>query len=158
MATRSCVRLSFKRFSLMLYRHWDGYPAEAGAAIVEALKGCNPSDGEYALADVANALLLNTKTSEGKPLYEITGNWHGDLEYAYSVTLDRACTAFEVGIAHYQHHMKGVDGVEREDPGTWQWQYMAPAEFVTLVNKEREQINSRLKAAGHTAQVPMLTA
>jgi hypothetical protein len=140
--------LVFKGFSLMLYRHWDGYPAEAGAAIVEALKGCKPSDGEYALAAVANALLLNTKTSDGKPLYEVTDQWHGDLEYAYSITLDRACVAFEIGIAHYEHFMHGMDGVDREDPKTWPWERMSPADFAALVNKHRSDINRRCKAAG----------
>jgi hypothetical protein len=118
-----------------LYRHSDGYPAEAGAALVEALQAS-------ATTSQACALLLakqyDSPYSIGgkRPVYELTSKAsdHGDLEHEYVAW--RAKDGW-----HIEHSVRMGWGGEVEFSRTT---YTLP-EFVSLVNRDRAGINQRIE-------------
>ena len=87
MATRSVVTVKATLGRIALYRHWDGYPAEAGAAILEAIQSSSrrayATDGPERFVEA----LLRVRDSAGREVYELTTREedHGDLDWRYSV-------------------------------------------------------------------------
>lgn len=77
MATRSAVLIESAHGRVTLYRHWDGYLAEAGAALAEACRGA--IDAEDILA-----ALLQLHTDDGRRLFELADRpGHAGEEHVY---------------------------------------------------------------------------
>lgn len=75
MATRSNVVMVYGDTKVLIYRHWDGYPAANGACILESLLAKDPGDVLCAL--------LGMKDETGTPMYEISHCQHGDIGWLY---------------------------------------------------------------------------
>lgn len=133
-----------------LYRHCDGYPAEAGAALCEILAR-EPQDAE-AIVCALLALRYDQSPyqSHPEPVYR-AATWQpedqGDLEHVYKV--HRAEGAWRV--THYALS-RGVPDKDREDYRRWPNADYSLPEFVDLVNRERRLCNARLKQLASTSK------
>lgn len=163
MATRSNILVQGGKLSVMLYRHWDGYPAETGGHIVETLKD-RALTGDLSrrfpddcAASLVNAL-LRTHQNAGEPFgvqfsYEITTGLHGDIDHLYRIRFPNA-GAVEIG-----HSRVVRDGAELSDA-----QMLAGlskhtlAEFVSFVNADRSACNARIHAHDDGAETYPLLA
>lgn len=155
MATRCNVLVKFGKAKIYLYRHWDGYPAECGAAIVDAFKLASDAGpynvGPYNVGPKLCAALLALRNdprageSVGSPVYELTDSIHGDIEHYYEVSVSAAGS---VKIFHAERP-RGLAGDD-----TMQWLRagleMKPAAFAVFVNKERADSNARLAELAKT--------
>jgi len=81
MATRSNIIIKQGRNKIYLYRHWDGYPSETGRDLLTRLLESRRHDEGQAF--LSNLIRANREDWEGKPLYELTDQIHGDIEYLY---------------------------------------------------------------------------
>lgn len=149
MGTRSNIRVRGGQLDFMLYRHWDGYPAETGAHLLETLKASgltgdlsnrHPDD---CAAQFVNRLLRTFTARDDGPAfsYEVTTGLHGDIEHLYEV---RFTNGGWVEILHGP-----IDRESEDDAATFAAlvPYMVP-EFAAMVNKERASCTARLKAVG----------
>jgi len=76
---------------VILYRHWDGYPAVTGADLVTIARRTIETADPYSLGThLLKALIAETRGGEGrdadKPQYELTDSIHGDVEHVYTFT------------------------------------------------------------------------
>jgi hypothetical protein len=152
MSTRSVVVIEMQYDTLprlSLYRHSDGYPAVAGAAILAAIAGATCPE------EVAGRLLSMTYENERpyqrcRAIYHPTesADVHGDLEHVYTVR--PVGTSWQ--IEHRDRHSKwGTDG---DDIATWPMTCYSAADFAEFVNQEIGATNLRIsnyrKANGQT--------
>jgi hypothetical protein len=148
---------------LTLYRHCDGYPAEAGAAIIEVLKG-NPPDCEAILAGLL-AMRYDRKDGTSEPIYRPVTygpDQQGDLEHVYSIRRQKADDGTVAWTVTHSHRIGWTEG--SDEVPSWPKQTYSLAAFVEVVNQERRQMNYRLKqlraSSKHYAEAtdyPMLT-
>jgi hypothetical protein len=140
--------------SVPLYRHYDGHPGEAGATLLEILRG-NPRDTEAVVA-----ALLSVRYEDGRPTYR-AATWkpedQGDLEHVYHVErVDGAWT-----VTHYAR--PGWTEGASDKPCDWPHARHSLAEFLEVVNRDRKQMNARAAEIKRTRGVdlgpdyPMLT-
>lgn len=86
MSTRCNVIIRKDGNQVVLYHHWDGYPEGVGYDLVERFrKNFQPGQPEWTMAGVVN-MLIKDKEDQG---YEWTTRLHGDIEYLYTVDLNR---------------------------------------------------------------------
>ena len=90
MATRCnvIVRLSADS-TVILYRHWDGYPAVTGADLVTIARKTFETCDVYSMGTALVRALLETKRGgygrdKDQPQYELTDSIHGDVEHVYA--------------------------------------------------------------------------
>jgi uncharacterized protein YceH (UPF0502 family) len=140
MSTRSVTTIrSTHGAQLALYRHHDGYPAEAGGAILEALRGATSAE-----TVAARLLALQYTDTPGGPrtIYELTtsAEGHGDLEHTYEVieTWNEERNGVAFTVRHGRRYM-------REDK--WVHALHSVQDFAAIVNSERREINSRMDAS-----------
>jgi hypothetical protein len=171
MSTRSMVVVA-QRYDgdggkgIPLYRHSDGYLAEAGAAIVETLKD-NPPDCEAVLARLL-ALRYEYDGEDHGPIYR-AATWRpegqSDLEHVYAINyftvggarcgVRNAATVWRIKHFHREGWTeKGAGGGDyREWPVT---EYTVEG-FAAAVNAERREINVRMDERKATcSRYPML--
>ena len=140
MATRSNILVQQGTTNIYLYRHWDGYLAENGKDIANALIAA----GNDSSAFVRN--LLNMTEDTARPdgskryHYEITSEVHGDIEYYYSVKFDSS----------YMERSAPKIGFAKRSPGDPQIgrnsaQHGSIEAFVEAVNKAIAAQNRRGK-------------
>jgi len=106
MATRCTITLRhtgrFRKKSVDLYRHWDGYPEATGRHLARVARDATR------IEDIAAALLA-AKEGEGfgSGRYEITdrADMHGDTEWHYEV----AMAPNEMPMVHVSHREIGAD-------------------------------------------------
>jgi hypothetical protein len=156
MSTRSMVVVA-QRYDgddkgIPIYRHSDGYLAEAGASIVEALKG-NPPDCEAVLARLL-ALRYEYNGEDHGPIYR-AAIWQpeaqGDLEHVYrldylttaGIRCGPRCAASVWRVTHYER--KGWES-GTDDYRNWPHATLTVAELAAQVNAERRLTNARLVA------------
>jgi hypothetical protein len=99
MSTRSNILVTCGDTRIFLYRHMDGYPAENGIDIADALSQCsNCSDFIQKLLDMR----YRQRSYETKPsrMYEITTDWHGDIAWAYLVSYNPSNNKCTIGLSH----------------------------------------------------------
>lgn len=86
MGTRAVFIFKDERDSFSIYKHWDGYPEGAANFLVNAL----PFAWElprYEACDFAAAFVAGNKQQGGGDVYLTTSpEYHGDLEYVYTIT------------------------------------------------------------------------
>lgn len=142
MATRSNIRLSdTSGNALWLYRHWDGYPAVNGAAICRAIKKLRRSAYYQHLplfAPLANSLLAERydpteHRPRPEPVYEVTDQRHGDIEWLYDIRFKSKTTAITVSEISFRDGEK-IHGT------------MTEKAFRTFVAKELVEMRKRIKA------------
>jgi hypothetical protein len=128
-----------------LYRHMDGYPAEAGASLLEVLKSAYDAEG------VVSGLLALRYEGPGyipsdmpEPIYRAS-TWlpedQADLEYVYEVR--RTADSWTVKVYTRGRWTEGEVKYRDWPAGTHSMTTLAE-----LVNSERRQTNARIKARG----------
>ena len=151
MSTRSCVVIEGRSAGhLDLYRHFDGYPAEAGASLLVALKETDSPEL------VAARLLVEARDiDDPRPQYEITdAEQHGDLEHVYVVRRINVPPAWSI-----EHYARGRGNWEQDDWRQWTKQTYTAEGFAELVNQERREANARIIARGLDSEpYPMVSA
>lgn len=145
MGTRCNVIIIGKGFQIVLYRHWDGYPAETGADLIRAVDGCKsfavPAAREgYGAAAVVRSL-LDLKEPDGvRSVFEITDALHGDIEHVYQIHWPDGRGSL-LGLKHAEVSSEA----EIDD-----WRNRAKSydldDFRAMVNLERVKINVRTAA------------
>ena len=142
MSTRSCTTLYEGEHKnphgtgarlVSLYRHHDGYPALAGACLLDALRASkNATD---ALAMLLSHSYQATSYRPSVRMYELTTDAedHGDLEHRYSAWHDGKGW-------HVRHEKRQTWTMD-----TWSRDEYTLAEFVACVNADRAGINLRLE-------------
>jgi len=170
MSTRSNITIDLptRMDSDVLYRHYDGYPAVGGAALLEPihraetrLKNMRKNQHKFDHSDAriwseVRAVLINGifcagrgpceadhRDADTRQLYEFTGALHGDIEYHYKIT------AREVGrgLRIYVAEKPRFDGDDFPSLDDWadDGDPMTPDAFCRLVNRERGETNDRLR-------------
>ena len=84
MSTRCNIIVKDKYDKFWLYHHCDGYPEGVGADLVKRFQGLFEKDEKYFAEDICNELIKDSSDN-----YELTGGEHGDIEYLYTLDLER---------------------------------------------------------------------
>lgn len=153
MSTRSMTLVeqsySGKNEFIPLYRHCDGYPAEAGATIAEALMRA-PTCAEDVLCYLLG-LRYDGHGGHQEPHYRAATwmpNEQGDLEHVYII--ERACIDADGGGVRpavrewtVTHFDRGHS--EAESFRDWPHTTHGLASWIAAVNRDRAQSNARLR-------------
>lgn len=162
MGTRCNIKVIFGSTKVMLYRHWDGYPAETGADLAKRLMALPASlaSPTIFLRELLDATYeKQSYESAARQMYEVTDEVHGDIDWAYVVKFSQtfAAPSISVGVAEVRRGSGGL-----REPGDAQEAAMAEAvtaatvgrpsaqlaEFVKYVNREIADQNRRLAELG----------
>src|SRR5262245_1929164 len=144
MATRCNVVLtdSVAGSKVFLYRHWDGYLAEAGGDIAEKLKASLAKTAySRGFREMLTTMVCEKRGGEGRdkdrPQYEVTDDVHGDIEHLYEVS-------FNAG--RMNQHTEATITHSTRRPGQEFGAKVAYtlAGFISLVNADRVETNKRL--------------
>lgn len=140
MGTRCNVIVIGKGFQVVLYRHWDGYPAETGAALLSSLEARNAAEAADGFGAAALVRHLLSQGEDGRKDFEITDALHGDIEHVYQIHWpDGNGSALVIKHA-------AVDSEAQID----NWRDYARAysleTFRAMVNRERAAVNLRIDA------------
>ena len=105
MSTRSNVLIRSQGQQVVLYHHWDGYPKGFGKELCEVLLPEFQREPKYILIeDVVNKLIMRHSC-------EWTTNLHGDIEYLYTVDLDRRTITCE-GVNNWGDRLEVKDSID----------------------------------------------
>lgn len=166
MSTRCNILVSLGESRVFIYRHCDGYLAETGADILAKLMAAiGKPDARRSPSGAANLFLRSlleeryekaSYESEPRAVYELTSDWHGDIECAYWV--DFSEDGVKINFASRPRSYPDLD--------TWiakPTAYSLDA-FRFLINAERRDMNKRLaelrassKAYAECADYPEVT-
>lgn len=95
MSTRTNIVIRNGKTKVYLYRHSDGYPACNGIDLAEAMAASkNVAD---LLVNLLSRRYEATKWRPEKPIYEVTTDLHGDIEWIYVICQRRDGKGFRVG-------------------------------------------------------------
>ena len=83
MSTRANITINNGESKIILYRHYDGYPTDTGIDIANRIKRSKDTSG------LVSDFLDATFDSNGRKVYEITTEIHGDIEYDYEITVPK---------------------------------------------------------------------
>ena len=134
MSTRSNIVIQNGSTRLYLYRHYDGYPGETGADLVEKLRASKGSVEAFIVALLGDQ---HPATSYGGPrqIYEVTSELHGDIEWIYALRFDGK----EPAVAAIARSPGSDPDMKFRD-----LVFGPVSELVKLVNRDRSQMNARL--------------
>lgn len=88
MSTRSNILIQYGSTKIYLYRHCDGYPAINGVDLADAI-GKAKSPGALVADLLSRRYEKQSYETEARPIYELTTDFHGDIEWAYVVYYPR---------------------------------------------------------------------
>lgn len=145
MATRANIVLKNAETTLWLYRHWDGYPAIAGANLAKVIKLALRNQHGYAslLPHIAETLLAERDTG-GRSIYELTSGKHGDIQWLYQLTF-RGDAAVTVSVS--ERNLM-TDAWKRHPAITvWDLRSLCARELLAM----RKRIHARRKADAKAA-------
>jgi hypothetical protein len=135
MSTRSMTLVQQLHYGLddfvPLYRHCDGYPAEAGAALLEALKD-NPKTCEAVVKRLLVGDIGEYRLATWMPERQ------GDLEHVYVVA--RQDGKWTIRHHSRKHHAWG-EGTEDYRGEGWDSVSYILDEFRQMVNRDRQEMN-----------------
>jgi hypothetical protein len=127
-----------------LYRHCDGYPAEAGAAIVEALNSLTAEKDGSRLSGACEAIV--SRLLKGDIGEYRLANWmpndQGDLEHVYWIFREINNGSWSNWKIRHAARAGWVESQKTVDD--WPTATYSLAEFVAFVNLERQQMNKRI--------------
>lgn len=84
MSTRANILIQYGETSIYIYRHCDGYPAGLGVDLAEKVtKAKNAADLVRLL--LAEKYAKQSYEKKARHVYELTTEFHGDIEWAYVV-------------------------------------------------------------------------
>jgi len=159
MSTRSNIVIKCGETTLHLYRHWDGYPAETGAHLLETFLDTSKSLGANAFVRALLADCEDNPDPNGNSRYhyEVTSGLHGDIEHAYSFTLQEWGSG-SGSLIEFSYGRCPIGG-------ELTWQEMPLGSFAELVNSDRRSMNlnlARLRASspalyGDSEDYPMVS-
>lgn len=177
MSTRCNIVVSIGMSKLYLYRHHDGYLAETGADLAEKLKAVAGKPGarmspegmadEFLKALLAEKYAKASYEKEPRSVYEVTNDFHGDIERCYWIYFGRG------GLMSENEEnftiMYAARPRDYRELGRWieasKSTFKNLAEFVAAVNGDRESCNRRLrelkaesKFYADSSEYPMLEA
>jgi len=136
MSTRSNIVIENGSSRIYIYRHWDGYLAEAGADILAKLKASS-SPSRFLELLLAERYEKQSYETEAKRVYELTTEVHGDIEYLYVIKFRDVREDLRIGYAHRKVYSDGA--LEERDV------VLGGVEsFVQAVNAEIRETNRRL--------------
>lgn len=83
MSTRTNIVIDYGESRVILYRHMDGYPTSVGVDLLEKLAAAKDATGFVVslLAEQYDAEVYRA----AHPIYELTTEIHGDIDYLYRV-------------------------------------------------------------------------
>jgi hypothetical protein len=89
MSTRTNIVIELGQTSVILYRHYDGYPSCTGLNLAELLV-THQKAGDFLRAILAEQYEESrfddgTPHRPARPIYELTTGIHGDIEYLYRI-------------------------------------------------------------------------
>jgi len=126
MATRSNVVIKFPGTSdVYLCRHWDGYLSENGAIVAIAARKL--AEGSLNTDNIVD--WFTNQQYEGRPLYHLTDDIHGDIEHLYYIELTERGNVI---VSHGQGYGENIP-VKRYKVST----------FIKKINANRRSINRR---------------
>lgn len=138
MSTRANILVLFGLTKLYLYRHSDGYPAVNGADICEAMQAAGKDATKFVGALLAKQYEA-TSFSPARPIYEVTTDVHGDIEWFYCVKFDRGAHRDRDPTIGWGHRAPGDDeGLRVPNP------INTVEDLRQLVNADRKRINRRI--------------
>lgn len=85
MSTRMNLVIEYGKTKVYIYRHMDGYPAEAGVDIAEKLKAAGNNGGKFLAALLSETYEQQSYQTAPSKVYELTTDLHGDIEWLYRV-------------------------------------------------------------------------
>lgn len=143
MGTRTNIIVKHGSTKIYFYRHYDGYPAATGADLVEKLRDCETDIVGNFVAKLLAERYESTSYKQAQPVYELTTEVHGDIEYVYCIEFPVERGVRQEMMASCVHRQSG------EDPDV----AAARAEgcvghvnrLIGTVNRDRKEINARLK-------------
>ena len=91
MSTRCNIIVKAKGKKITLYHHWDGYLEGVGQDLVNKLKDAFIDDYFCSWTHIVNKLVKD-KEDTG---YEITSGLHGDIEYLYTIDVDKKTIKYQ---------------------------------------------------------------
>lgn len=143
MSTRSNILVEYGATKIYLYKHHDGYLAGTGRAILDHLNAPRFKHSHQGVNTFIASLL-----TDGEQEFEITSDWHSDIEFAYRVIFADDGSSVKIGVA--QRDWKSTTQVwpPREFgklPTTWV-EVCSVKDFEKLVESEEAQIAARLAA------------
>ena len=80
MSTRSQIKVTYLKQSVLLYHHWDGYPKGVGKDLIRRQKQLKTWNGD---------ILANDLVKDLADEYEIAFQVHTDLDYWYEIDCNR---------------------------------------------------------------------
>jgi hypothetical protein len=152
MSTRANIVLSAGQLRVYLYRHCDGYLAEAGADILAKLGAAVANGGAYPSPERAADAFLRAMFADmyekqsyekaARPVYELTSDLHGDIEHAYFIQFSGAVHS-HVGVT--VRHAARVNYEQDLAKWTSTGKPVSLDEFAEAVNKDRRAANVRIR-------------
>ena len=156
MSTRSTLTIKTDTTTINLYRHMDGYVAEAGNTIAQLLnkvldaKNAWQHPGVKLAEEIMKQQYEATKYRSAWPIYELTDNpkLHSDREYHYEV--DYSNNSFSISVYEWGYNKPGgiifrgnLEGYER-----------FVAEAVAEQDKRIKAYEEKLKFTGYHGIYP----
>lgn len=145
MSTRTNILVTLGMTKIFIYRHCDGYPAETGADILEKLQtaGKQGFNGRFVPGNFIGALLGEMYEKQSyetcaRHVYEITNDWHGDIEHAYIIGFSEELTIHHAARVNYEMG----NWISRRTKHTLET-------FADLVNRDRTETNRRILKLQH---------
>ena len=144
MATRCNIKITDDKKTYYLYRHWDGYPAETGAHVLEIAKAINQPGWSNSYTSKAlqavNRFFGKIRHDEiddsYRSHYELTERPHGDIEHFYHIEFVDQLPENVVWI----NHARGFGSKLENETIRY-----SIDEFKTIVNGERKYMNRNLE-------------
>lgn len=165
MSTRCNIVFLFGSTKVYLYRHHDGYLADTGRDIAQLMidagitsprmlygQPVRPNPSDLLARFLAARYEKQSYETEARPIYELTTELHGDIEYAYFLIFDNRNNDLSMTV---QTRQPGEPLLRASAYG-----YTVP-EFFAAVNSEIMAMNRRVDElnAEHSQQyehVPLL--
>ncbi len=104
MSTRCQIKITYLKREVLLYHHWDGYPAGVGCDLTRRQKKLNTWNGN---------VLINDLVKDTAEEYEISYQVHTDLDYWYEIDCNRkTIRCWKVSGFNLSDHAEVIKGEE----------------------------------------------
>ena len=101
MSTRAHIKIMENGYTIMLYRHHDGYPEATGIDIIDAIKKVGYGDPEYLAAE-----LVRINPGDKSPTFVPAFCKHGDESYDWFIDCNNEVVTYDVGGVSHVYYDK----------------------------------------------------